>query len=890
MAVRKTRVLLVGWDAADWKILNPLLERSEMPVFGNLVERGTIADLVTMEPALSPMLWNTIATGKLPDEHGILGFTEIDPVRGSVRAVTSTSRRTKALWNILSQNNIRNNVVSWFGSHPAEPILGACVSDAFARGFPAANAPWPMLSGTVWPGTFESELERLRIRPEEIDEEVYRLFVPELEKAARSKPNRLPALARILAECFTTHAAATFLMEKSEWEFMAVYYIGIDHFSHGFINFHPPRPPWVTEQDFDLYHDVVNSGYRLMDLFLGRLLHLAGPETTVIVMSDHGFHSDHLRPSRIPRVPTGPARQHRPLGILAMAGTGIRRDERIYGANLLDIAPTILSIFGIPAGEDMPGRVLVEAFDTTPDLSRIASWDLVGGKSGSHPAGFQPEPDTSDQLVEQFIALGYIEARPSAGDQAATECRRETKWNLARVYTGSWRFETALPLLEELHFESPERLDFTLALADCQLRLGLLSQAEATASEAIGDRPDSPMAYYIKGKIAFQRHQHQESINCYLSAEKLEPQFPELYVDIGLAYGRLRRWRDAKRAFEKTLDIDPHNALALQGLAGVWLRLGRPDEAVECAFSSIACRHDLPLTHFLLGLALHRLGRNEGAIQALKISLSFGPPMGMSHRVLASLYSGTPEGDAHRRAAQEVLRHRREERLRLEHVQQEARHREIGRAETAPSAPRSRQPESSLEFVIVSGLPRSGTSMMMRMLEAAGLAVMMDGERRPDNDNPDGYYEWEAIKNLGSDPSILRQAVGKVIKVVSMLLPSLPTTHSYKVIFMDRPADEVAASQFKMLQNRGASAAVSPAKLTSMLGEHRAAILGGLSQRPGFSVLVVDYPSLIRSPAEWLDQITSFVGALPEPDKMLAVIRPELYRNRGGTDSVNEEC
>ncbi|HWF11957.1 MAG TPA: alkaline phosphatase family protein, partial [Bryobacteraceae bacterium] len=300
------KTLLVGWDAADWKLLNPLIDRGEMPVVRRLVERGTIADLATLEPVLSPMLWNSIATGKTADQHGILGFTEVDPVTGNVRPVTSTSRRTKALWNIASQNGLRTNVVGWFGSYPAEPIRGMCVAETFARGR-SGSLP----RGTVWPESIGPELEGLRVHPAAIDDEVLGLFVPRLVEIDRSKPNRLQVLATLLAECFTTHAAATWVMDNSPWDLMAVYYIGIDHFSHAFMNFHPPKPEWVDEKEFELYSDVVNSAYRLMDLFLARLLELAGPDTNVVLLSDHGFHSDHLRPAFIPRVPTGPTTQHR---------------------------------------------------------------------------------------------------------------------------------------------------------------------------------------------------------------------------------------------------------------------------------------------------------------------------------------------------------------------------------------------------------------------------------------------------------------------------------------------------------------------------------------------------------------------------------------------------
>src|SRR5205085_6000999 len=130
----------------------------------------------------------------------------------------------------------------------------------------------------------------------------------------------------------------------------------IDHFSHTFMPYHPPRMHGVAEQDFELYKDVVNSAYRLHDLLLGRLVQLAGSDTTVILLSDHGFHSDLLRPGYTPMIPSGPTIWHRPLGMLVMRGDAIKRDERIYGASLLDIAPTVLTLFGLPVGQDMEGR------------------------------------------------------------------------------------------------------------------------------------------------------------------------------------------------------------------------------------------------------------------------------------------------------------------------------------------------------------------------------------------------------------------------------------------------------------------------------------------------------------------------------------------------------
>ncbi|RMH06315.1 MAG: hypothetical protein D6704_07480 [Nitrospirae bacterium] len=179
----------------------------------------------------------------------------------------------------------------------------------------------------------------------------------------QKQDRRLYSLAKIFAETASIHAAATAIMQLEPWDFMAVYYDAIDHFCHGFMRYRPPRSPWIPEQDFELYHGVVEAAYRFHDLMLGALMTLAGEDTTIVIASDHGFHPDRLRPQHLPNEPAGPAEEHRPYGILAMKGPGIKRDELVFGATLLDVTPTLLTLFGLPVGRDMDGKVLVTAFD-----------------------------------------------------------------------------------------------------------------------------------------------------------------------------------------------------------------------------------------------------------------------------------------------------------------------------------------------------------------------------------------------------------------------------------------------------------------------------------------------------------------------------------------------
>ena len=901
MLTKDRRLLLAGWDAADWKVINPLLDAGEMPNLARVVENGVMGKLGTLQPVLSPMLWTTIATGKRAPAHGILGFTEVDPTTGGIRPVSSGSRRGKAIWNILSESGLRVNVLNWFASHPAEPISGICVTDAFGRVTRPPDQPWPMLPGTVHPAEFAGELAAQRIHPAEIDGEAVELFVPRAREVDQEKDQRLSMVARLIAEASTVQAAATWVMRKQPWDVTAIYFPTIDHFSHGFMRYHAPRQDSVSQEDFDLYHDVVNSGYRLHDLMLGFLLELAGPETTVLLVSDHGFHSDHLRPRVTPQVPTGPADQHRNHGVLALMGPGIRRDERIYGASLLDVTPTVLALFGLPAGHDMPGRVLAEAFEIPPPLERIASWDGDGAAARPDAPGMNPEDARA--LIEEFVALGYIE-RPDANRTKAQEsCLRENLWNLARAHLDAGNQEEALPLLEEIHAQLPERADFALTLAGVQGALGLYDEAEATAGTAIANYRATPAADWVLANILFERGDYVASLERLRAAEAAHPRLPALHDKIGAAYARLRQWDAAERAYRNALALDPDDAEAHLGLAMSHLRQRRFEPAAEAALEALSLEYARPWAHFVLGVALTRLGNRERAIQAFETAIRFAPRFYPAHAWLARIYSRRA-GERywhHFREAGEAARERVLRRDRVERRKREARQRAATRAArraepvavpaSVPAAPETAPeiasaPEAAprgLDFVIVSGLPRSGTSLMMQMLHAAGMPVMTDGERKADESNPRGYFEWEPIRKLRQHPEILREAEGRAIKVISMLLPWLPGWHRYKIVFMDRPIDEVNASHARMLVALGQQPAADPGRMAQTLEAHRRATLDLLASRANTQVLVVNYPDLVRNPDAWATRIADFIGSGTDPMKLKSPIAPELHRHRAHT-------
>jgi hypothetical protein len=184
-------------------------------------------------------------------------------------------------------------------------------------------------------------------------------------------------------------------------------------------------------------------------------------------------------------------------------------------------------------------------------------------------------------------------------------------------------------------------------------------------------------------------------------------------------------------------------------------------------------------------------------------------------------------------------------------------------------------------ITVVSGLPRSGTSMMMQMLIAGGMPAITDGLRSPDADNPRGYFELEAVKRLKTDSLWLAAARGHAVKVISMLLYELPPDHEYRVIFMRRDMDEIIASQNEMLKRRGTGGTgTSDAGMTRHLESHLSKVQTWLARRKNFRVLYCEHRDLLSAAMEQARRIEEFLGSRLDSAAMVEAIDHSLHRNR----------
>jgi len=870
--MERNRVLLVGWDAADWKVIRPLMAAGKMPNVERLVTGGVSGSITTLHPPLSPMLWTSIATGKRPFQHGIHGFSEPTPDGRGIRPITNLSRRCKALWNILTQSGLHSTVIGWWPSHPVEPIHGVMVSDVYHRARGPLDGGWPLPANTVHPPELADALADRRVHPDQLTPEEVESFIPLAREIDQEKDKRLALFLRTLAECRSIQSAALWLLDSEPWDLFAVYFESVDHFCHGFMRYHPPRQSWISARDFELYCNVVSMAYQYHDQMLGELMVKAGEGTTVMLISDHGFHPDHLRPASIPDIPAGPAIEHRNYGIFALHGPGVCKNETVHGASVLDVTPTVLHLFGLPVGEDMDGKVLSQVLVDPARVETVASWENVPGEDGRHSAGAQFDAVAAHEALEQMIALGYI-ARPNPDAAKSVEATiRELRYNLAESHQDGGRHKDAYAIFVQLHATEPEEERFAVGLfVSCQA-LGLRDEMRRIVDELAARA--APVAEYLRAQLLIGERRYEEALAALENVTETNVNQVTLFLQTADLCVRLGHNGEARRNYEKALAIDPDHAHAPLGLCRLALRDRDYAAAADLGLDAVHRDYQNPIAHYLLGRALAGLGQRDRAADAFRAAISLNPNFPEAHLRVAGLIGDAEMAREHRRVARAMREGKSEKGVGPGTAPAPV---AIGLVRTEPMPPITEC------LIVVTGLPRSGTSLVMQMLAAGGVPVLTDDRRAADEDNPRGYLEYEPVKNLLKDSKWLAEARGKAVKIVAPLLPALPSGLPARVIVCERDLDEVLDSQEKMLVRRD-RAALATAERRGVLKEEYVRTLRRVREFLGARVqtesLVVEYGAAVGDSLGTAERLRGFLDGALDVGKMVEAVDPGLHRNR----------
>ncbi len=408
-------------------------------------------------------------------------------------------------------------------------------------------------------------------------------------------------------------------------------------------------------------------------------------------------------------------------------------------------------------------------------------------------------------------------------------------------------------------------------------------------------RYQPPVIDYLKAQVLTAEKQYPEALAALEKVTAAHLLRPGLFLQSADLYMRLRRFRDAEQVYTKALAIDPDNAQAHLGLCRMALRRRRFNAAAQSALDALQRIYHYPLAHYLLGLALVGMKEYERAAAAFGAAISFNPNFPEAHMRLAAVLEkrlGDPRcrfsATTEKLLAQKCAEGRTKKRA------------IISAAERVEKAlPSALRPQAILRLkahstitqvaplneslVVVTGLPRSGTSMFMQMLEAGGMNILTDGLREPDEDNPRGYLEFEPVKNLLKDSTWLLEGRGKVVKIVAPLLSALPAGLPCRIIFTERDLDEVLDSQERMLIRRKQDIVSTPERRQLLKNEYARTtvrVKAMLARRPGTQVLSVGYRDAVADAAAVAEKVNQFLGGGLDVEKMAASVDPSLHRNR----------
>jgi tetratricopeptide (TPR) repeat protein len=374
-------------------------------------------------------------------------------------------------------------------------------------------------------------------------------------------------------------------------------------------------------------------------MMLETLLQQAGPDTTVILVSDHGFLSDERR-----RETDGfknPTSWHRQQGVVCMHGPGIKQGEILQGASLLDVTPTVLSLFGIAVGNDMDGRPWLEAFDREVQPERIPSWDEVSGESGCHPADRQEDTVAAAEAIRQLVALGYVDP-PTDDIQATIERTKiDLKTNLAIALFDAGIFEQAIATWQELIelADQDEALinNYLGELARCHMQRGDFEESEKILENLLVESPGNVMVLFRLAQLKLRRGSPAAALGHLSQIDEAATNSITYHSLAAPAYLQLRLFGDAKSSYRKVLDFDPESAEAWSGLACIAVEEKEYQDACEFALQAVGLEHNQPVTHFHLGVALAQCGYRVEAIKALETCLLLAPRTIAAHQQLAEL-------------------------------------------------------------------------------------------------------------------------------------------------------------------------------------------------------------------------------------------------------------
>jgi predicted AlkP superfamily phosphohydrolase/phosphomutase len=595
----RRKVILLGFDSCDPDLVEQYIAEGKLPNFARMRRDGAYGPLRTIQPTLSPVVWTTIATGMPPQRHGILDFVVKTPT-GPV-PVTSKMVQADRIWDLLSRRGEKVGVVGWLVTDPAEPLNGFMVSDRMGQlAFEYLYGKAPESTAKTWPRELAAQVADEVVNAKDLTLSRVRPFLDITEKeyadsysASFDARNRVNNLRLTLATGETMRNIGERLYAEQRPRFFACYFEAMDAVSHLFMPYAPPKSRHVPTDLYMKYRSAVEAAYVWHDRVLGSFMDLADEETTVFVVSDHGFKSGDFRmaDSSDFHAKTG-AQWHREYGVFYAWGNGVKRGASLGGVSVYDIAPTLLASMGYPVSDEMKrqrgtssARVLSEAFENGLPYETVATWrgesrrDEVASMRVEESDRVASTPEEED-VMRRLEALGY-----TGGDRSTAV--DTTGINKVSALISQNQFEAAYQ--EASRLVEADRTPIALdTFAGVCIRIGQLDEAEKAIEESLRKLPGGPQALMLKTRLLVMRLQLEQAEETIRNALEVKDDNPHLWQTLAFVLaarlGAAEKAKDVSgsvvirqsliEARENALRLEPRQPQLLAELAQE--RLGFP--------------------------------------------------------------------------------------------------------------------------------------------------------------------------------------------------------------------------------------------------------------------------------------------------------------------------
>jgi predicted AlkP superfamily phosphohydrolase/phosphomutase/Tfp pilus assembly protein PilF len=564
------RVAIFAIDGADWDLLTELKNDDRIPNLKALMAGGTLGSVQTIQPTVAPLVWTTVATGLPPDRHGVIDF--IDRSRNA--PVDANTRRAPALWDIAEAFGRGSAVVNWWTAWPPTSLTATIF-----------DTPGALLTNAISPPEMQRLAASFAVPLQTVGYDQVHRFLnispAEYDKAVSSGNAADPVnmMRFILAKTWTDHRVAINAFREKQPLLMMMEYDGTDAVNHLFAPFHPPQRGDISDNDYRKYWPAVANYYAEIDRLIGEWMTVLPPDTTVVLMSAYGFRWGKNRPTEMPKGGAALS-DHRNPGVFIGYGQHIAHGGTFHPISVYDVAPTVLTLLGLPKSVEMPGQIATWALkDVAPiDSVRVVSYaEFVGDR----PEGVAARVDLHafQQLLQ---AIGHLNdptrnLTPVLEQEQPASAQKPLppeKWGLYAYYNnlgvqlrGQGKIKDAADALQQAVELNPNRWVPNLNLAMVLFDRIQYTQADQAFLQAVADGLPNAEQYFIDFAALYRAHDmSSRAIALLYKGKELFPQSYLIAANLGASLMAASRYTEGQPELERALGLQPSSTMVLDNL------------------------------------------------------------------------------------------------------------------------------------------------------------------------------------------------------------------------------------------------------------------------------------------------------------------------------------